>query len=73
MGRKLTTSEREQKVIKKIIHRLLTIENQYGVRLTRLACQRHAMKRREEHMLKQQIDSKEKELRRLKNSIGDKK
>ena len=71
MGRKLTKLEREQKVIKKIIHRLLTIEKQYGIRLTRLACQRHAMKRREEESLKQQIKNKEIELQRLKKVSYD--
>ena len=66
-GRKLTIKEKEDRTINKIIERIKTIEKDYGIQLTRFACQRYAMKRREELKLQREIKQREIELQRLKD------
>lgn len=68
MGRKLTDKEKEEKKIQKVVSRIKTIEKDYGIETTRHACQRYAIRRREELTLQISIREKEEELQRMKKS-----
>lgn len=67
--RKLTLKEIEEKDVKKIFNRILYIEKQYGITLTRRACFRYYLKRGNELKLKREIKERESELSKLKTKI----
>ncbi len=66
MGRKLTSREREERIVESVMRRLKTIEKDYSIYFTRRACFRYYTKEGEELKLKREIKSKEQELESLK-------
>ena len=72
MGKRLTLKVVEERTIGKIIERIKTIEEVYGIPLTRFACQRYAEKRRAEAKLEKEIAQRERELSELKSKSGGK-
>ena len=69
MGRKLTPKEKEDRIVERLVKRIINIEKQYGTDLTRRACYRYYNRRGEELRLKREILQREEELRELKNKI----
>jgi len=68
MGRRLTEKEQTEKKIAKAIKRIKTIEEYYGIEITRYAAQRYSIHRREELRLSKEIKEKEKELLEMKKN-----
>lgn len=64
--RKLTPKQREDRLISKIEKRIISIEKQYGIAITRKACSRYYHKRGSELKLKRDIKEKKKQLEDLK-------
>lgn len=66
MGRKLTPREKEDKLVERLVKRIISIEKDYGVDLTRRACNRYYLRRGNELKLKREIAEREKELQEMK-------
>jgi Skp family chaperone for outer membrane proteins len=66
MSRKLTEREQENRQVLRIIDRIKTIEKEYGIDLTKRACQRYSLQRAAEKKLDKEISQRERELQALK-------
>ena len=64
--RKLTEREIEDRVTEKVVKRIKTIENEYGITLTRRGCHRYYTRRGNELALKRKIKQAESELEDMK-------
>lgn len=64
--RKLTTKEKEERIIRKIVKRIKSIENIYGIIMTKRSCFRYYKQRTEESKIKREIKEKEQQLKELK-------
>lgn len=67
--KKLTLIQIEEKIIKKVIKRIKSIEKVYGIKYTRRGCNRYYLHRGNELKLKREIKEKEQELLRLKSNV----
>jgi len=67
--RKLTEKQKEERVLKKILKRIKSIESNYGVELTKRACFRYYQQKSEEHKIKRDIKEKEDQLKELKKKV----
>lgn len=67
MGRRLTEKEKDQREVKKALFRILGIQKQYGLSVTRRACNQFYIKTGEKLKLEKEIKQREQELQRLKN------
>jgi hypothetical protein len=67
--KKLTSRQKEERIVTRIINRIKMIESNYGSYLTKRACYRYYSQRSEEDKIKREIKEKEKQLEELKHKV----
>ena len=68
MGKRLTEEEKTKRTVAKILKRIKTIENDYGMPLTKRACAKYAKQKSDETKVQKEIKQRERELQALKEA-----
>ena len=66
MAKKLSEKDKENRIVEKAFKRIQTIGKDYGIKITRYACQRFVQRTLSKEKLEKDIKEKEKELQQLK-------